>query len=118
MPSTLNGASSKPALTTAPSGALVLAWNVQTRVRMALSTSTNGGMTWAYLATLDNGTDPGAPAGEVERTDAYPTVIVTAGEILTAWSTYNGGPAIDVPPSPANIKLARVPLDHGMRELG
>ena len=52
---------------------------------MALSTSVDGGVTWQYYATLDNGT-----ATKAEASDTYPTVIVSADqqELLTVWSTY------------------------------
>ena len=82
---------------------LVLAWNVVTRRRMALSASRDGGNSWTYFATLDNATD---------HTTCYPTNIVVGDEVLTAWSTYDGGPsataaAASASTAPANIRLAR-----------
>ena len=59
-----------------------------TRERMALSSSTDGGATWAYFATLDNGTSPLVPG---ETSDAYPTVVAAGNELLTTWSTYGSG---------------------------
>jgi hypothetical protein len=129
---------------------LVLAWNVETRERMgalfaalvccscsasvhqrifcltvvstALSTSTDGGESWEYYATLDNGTAISPP----QSSDCYPTVLQVGESLLTVsylvlfcaaavlvlvwsllavnpelqqlcggrqtWSTYDGGP--------------------------
>jgi hypothetical protein len=131
--STVDGAASKPALASvalqsAPSAKtrmgdaslsgrlLILAYDVVTRLRMALSTSKDGGTTWKYLATLDNGTD--TTPNVTEKSTCYPTTIVVGAEILTVWSTYNGGPARtahvqrDETESNwfANIKIARVGL--------
>jgi hypothetical protein len=90
-PSPIDGAASKPALESFRVGSMtkvVLAYNVITRERMALSSSTNGGVTWSYFATLDNGTSPLVPG---ETSDAYPTVVATDQELLTTWSTYGSG---------------------------
>ena len=118
--STVDGAASKPSLVSfvpavargsnwpasGPHRVLVLAYNVVDRRRMALSTSRDGGNSWTYLATLDNGTD---------HTSCYPTTIVVGEEVLTAWSAYFGGPAGEstggaaaaAAAAPANIRLAR-----------
>ena len=77
--------------------------NVVTRERMALSTSTDSGVSWRYFATLDNGSD----AATHETSDCYPTVIVHGQELLTAWSTYSGHGTSGVAPA---IKLARTAL--------
>ena len=61
-----------------------MAYNVETRHQMALASSVDGGATWRYYATLDNGTG---------YTTAYPTNVVRGTEMLTAWSVYRGGPA-------------------------
>ena len=87
----VDGAATKPALasfvTHSGTTVLVLAWNVVTRERMALSTSLDG-ETWSYLATLDNGT----MAAHVEESrDFYPTVIASGEELLTVWSSYPAG---------------------------
>lgn len=110
-PSSVAGASSKPALaswepavasaaaatrgdsgdsgTEAKTRHLALAYNVRTREQMALSTSTDGGVSWQYYATLDTGKlSPGSPH---ETSDAYPTVVLSGKELLTAWSTYGSG---------------------------
>ena len=100
VPSAVDGAASKPALAALPvppgdgrggggNHPLVLAWNVVTRERMALSTSTDGGVHWRYWATIDNGT---ASPGSQHTSDCYPTVVVAGDALLTAWSTYSGGP--------------------------
>jgi hypothetical protein len=132
--SAVDGAASKPALVSVArqsatsantrTGAdasvsgrlLILAYDVVTRLRMALSTSKDGGTTWRYLATLDNGTD--ATPNVTEKSTCYPTTIVVGAEILTVWSTYNGGPARTAHVQRnekesdwfANIKIARVAL--------
>ena len=104
--SVVDGAASKPALASFASDGrdrtIVLAYNVHERKRMALSTSSDGGLSWRYLATLDNGTTPGE-----ESSDCYPTVIVAGEELLTVWSTYDGGPSAN---GFAGIKLARTAL--------
>ena len=76
---------------------------------MALSTSTDG-VSWSYYATLDNGTGTAPP----QSSDCYPTVLQVGEELLTTWSTYDGGPAEAeggvagaASGGPANIKLAR-----------
>jgi hypothetical protein len=88
--SPIDGAASKPALESFRDGSttkVVLAYNVITRERMALSSSTDG-VTWFYFATLDNGTSPLVPS---ETSDAYPTVVAAGQELLTTWSTYGSG---------------------------
>ena len=86
--SAVDGAAAKPALaayrTAAGGRGLVLAWNVVTRERMALSTSLDG-VQWSYYATLDNGS---AAAHPTESADFYPTTIVDDHEIVTVWSSY------------------------------
>jgi len=89
---------------------------------MALSTSTDAGITWKYYATLDNGT-----VTKKESSDTYPTVIISADqrEMLTVWSTYcpggtamgkdaDGGSVGDVKDQTcyATIKLGRTPAPH------
>jgi predicted neuraminidase len=114
VPSSVPGASSKMALQSLPttsgasSSTLVLAWSVRSRERMALSTSTDGGVSWRYYATLDNGTSVAPP----ESSDCYPTVLHVRDSLLTTWSTYDGGPRVSVDDETgyANIKLARTPL--------
>ena len=64
---------------------LVLAFNLDTRERLLLATSTDTGHTWRPFATLDTGHEAG------QTSDAYPTVIVSGSEVLTVWSTYDGG---------------------------
>ena len=64
----------------------MLAFNLQTRERLLLATSTDTGHTWRSFATLDTGHEAG------QTSDAYPTVIVSGSELLTVWSTYDGGP--------------------------
>ena len=89
--SPIDGAASKPALESFHDGnttKVVLAYNVITRERMALSSSTDGGLTWSYFATLDNGT---SPLVKSETSDAYPTVVATEQELLSTWSTYGSG---------------------------
>ena len=90
--SSIDGAASKPALESYRDrdgrAKVVLAYNVVTRERMALSSSTDGGSTWEYFATLDNGTSPLVPG---ETSDAYPTVAAAGNELLTTWSTYGSG---------------------------
>jgi len=93
---------------------VVLAYNLGSRERMVLSTSTDGGVTWQLFATLDHGKEPG------QTSDTYPTVIASGSELLTVWSTYDGGPAnantnTNSNSNPnsrgfANIKLARTRL--------
>jgi hypothetical protein len=51
---------------------VVLAYNVVTRERVALSTTVEGGKTWRYFAAVDDGTSPLVPG---ETSDAYPTVV-------------------------------------------
>ncbi len=87
--SSLDGASSKPALISYfPSlnlkhenNILVLAYNVVKRKKMSLSLSIDGGYRWKYFATIDNGTN---------YTTAYPTAIQRDRQIVTVWSTYGG----------------------------
>jgi hypothetical protein len=90
--SPVDGAASKPALaafrTDDRTLKVVLAYNVVTRERMALSTTVDGGRTWRYFATLDNGTSRMVPG---ETSDAYPTVVAVGAELLTTWSTYGSG---------------------------
>jgi hypothetical protein len=114
--SPVDGAASKPALAAFTSSrhgrVLVLAYNVVTRERMALSTSTDGGASFQYFATLDNGTSSAAAAGE--RSDAYPTVVVdgtgTGTALLTTWSTYGGS----TPGHYDTIKVARTELPDAL----
>eukprot|EP01047_Picozoa_sp_COSAG01_P019231 COSAG01_NODE_1064_length_11885_cov_7.744358_7_plen_505_part_00 len=130
IPSSAHGASSKMALLSlrdtqrrvgagaepASAATLVLAWSVYSRERMALSTSTDGGISWHYFATLDNGSATAPP----ESSDCYPTVLQAGDSLLTAWSTYDGGPRDDSAgevekgvgggDGRANIKLARTAL--------
>jgi hypothetical protein len=97
----------------------VLAYNVISRERMALSTSVDGGLNWKYYATLDNGTSPTVAEGS----DTYPTIILSGSgaELLTTWSSYcKGCPAVGnkMPARPvrqdlgsfSTIKLARTAL--------
>lgn len=124
--SAVDGATSKPSLTTVPppehSGTeqvhsdfrtLLLAYNEITRVRMSLSISRDGGDTWQYYATLENGTGIG--------TDCYPTNIVVGNEVLTVYSTYTHvdtesmsdiNTQIEGKDSISDIRLARTPLPH------
>lgn len=118
VPSSVPGASSKMALQSLPAApgagasTLVLAWSVQSRERMALSTSTDGGESWHYYATLDNGTAVAPP----ESSDCYPTVLRVRDSLLTTWSTYDGGPSeANADKGYANIKLARTPLPGTVR---
>ena len=113
--SSVDGAASKPALTAFTSSrhgrVLVLAYNIVTRERMALSTSTDGGASFQYFATLDNGTS--SAAAPWERSDAYPTVVVdgTGAALLTTWSTYGDRK----PGHYDTIKVARTALPDSLR---
>lgn len=100
----IDGASAKPSLVSygnESNRTLVLAYNVHDRHRMALSHSRDGGRSWHYFATLDNGTG---------HTTCYPTNIVDGEQLLTAWSLYYGGPSILSEVQPATILLGRTAL--------
>eukprot|EP00041_Stephanoeca_diplocostata_P006224 m.78562 g.78562 ORF g.78562 m.78562 type:complete len:487 (-) comp16244_c0_seq1:166-1626(-) len=114
VPSAVDGASSKPSLIAVSNPIrrgkeytvggtdeyhpLLLAYNEVTRVRMALSVSLDGGDSWKYYATLENGTGIG--------TDCYPTNIIVGNEVLIAYSTYTRGADGSI----SDIRLAQTPL--------
>ena len=105
--SSVNGAAAKPALAAYGENQLVLAYNVETRERMALSASSDGGRSWNYFATLDNGT-AGPPLPQ--SSTCYPTVLAQDEHLWTTWSTYDNGPRDGTAVGFANIKLARTAL--------